>query len=123
MPKTLGPSILLETLALVLALVPSLRSQDRSSIELRVVNQSPHVIHRIYVSPSRSPQWGDDLLKGRPLPQSGATALRLSATCGAFDLRVVAEEGIEYLDDEVELCNGDDVVTIGERSLTWSESR
>lgn len=105
-----------------LALSPCLWSQEQFSIEFRVVNRSSHVIHRIYVSPSRSPQWGDNLLKGQPLAARGTTVLRLSATCGIFDLRFVADEGIEYLDDEVELCDRNEVATIGERGLTWSEA-
>lgn len=102
---------------------PCLWSQERSSIEFSVVNHSSHVIHRIYVSPSRNPQWGENLLRGGPLSIRGETTLRLVGTCGVFDLRFVADEGIEYLDDEVDLCNGHDEVTIGERALTWTEAR
>jgi len=114
---------ILATLHVALALAPCLWSQERSSIEFRVVNHSSHVIHRIYVSPSRNPQWGENLLKGLPLSKRGEVALQLAGTCGTFDLRFVADEGIEYLDDEVDLCDRHDLVTIGERALTWTERR
>jgi hypothetical protein len=113
--------LVLAILHVALALSPCLWSQEPFSIELRVVNQSSHVIHRIYVSPSRNPKWGDNLLKG-PLAARGTASLRLGGTCGIFDLRFVADEGVEYLDDEVELCDRDEVVTIGERGLAWSET-
>jgi len=35
----------------------------------------------------------------------------------------VADEDVEYLDEHVELCDDDDVLTVGARTLTRTEVR
>src|SRR5262245_19939320 len=110
-------------LNIALAVTPCVSSQDRSSIALKVVNESSHVIQRIYVSPSRNPRWDEDLLKGRPLRPRASTTLHVPSGCDVFDLRLVAEEGVEYLDEEVELCDDHDVLTVGAQTLTRTEAR
>jgi hypothetical protein len=94
-----------------------------------VVNAGPHRIHAVYVSPSTSPGWGDNLLgqglaasEARALQAQGLkpgrqTAIRVAADCGVFDVRFVAENGTEFVEEEVELCGDDDVVTIGKADL------
>src|SRR5262245_32052789 len=110
------------TLNIILALTPCIFPQEDTSLALTVVNDSSHVIQRIYVSPSRNPRWGDDLLKGHPLRPRTSMTVRVASGCDIFDLRLVAEEDVEYLDEQVELCD-DDVLTVGARSLTRTEAR
>jgi hypothetical protein len=50
-------------------------------------------------------------------------ALRFESACGPFDVRIVAEDGIEYLDEEIELCDGSGRVTVRDRGLAWTEAR
>lgn len=114
--------LLLCTLNIVVALTPCVSPQEGTSVVLRVVNDSSHVIQRMYVSPSRNPRWGDDLLKGHSLRPRTSISLRVASGCDVFDLRLVADEDVEYLDEHVELCD-DDVLTVGARTLTRTEVR
>jgi len=115
--------LLLCTLNIVVALTPCVSPQEGASVVLRIVNDSSHVIQRMYVSPSRNPRWGDDLLKGHPLRPRTSIRLRVASGCDIFDLRLVADEDVEYLDEQVELCDDDDVLTVGARTLTRTEVR
>ena len=114
--------LLLCTLNIVVALTPCVSPQEGASVVLRIVNDSSHVIQRMYVSPSRNPRWGDDLLKGHPLRPGASMTLRVASGCDSFDLRLVAEEDIEYLEEQIELCD-DDVLTVGARTLIRTEAR
>jgi hypothetical protein len=94
-----------------------------------VVNAGSRRIRAVYVSPSSSPNWGGNLL-GEGLAASEAAALRaeglrpggrvrvrVTGECGTFDVRLVAENGTEFIEEEVELCDDEDLVTIGASDL------
>jgi hypothetical protein len=94
-----------------------------------VVNAGPHRIRAVHVSPSSSPGWGDNLigqgllppqaraLQAEGLKPGGRVDVTLPFECGVFDVRFVAENGTEFVEEEVELCEDEDVVTIGKAEL------
>ena len=88
---------------------------EESVIRFRVVNASPHTIRAVYACSTRESKWGENLLKKPTLGPGQKATLHLRGGCGLFDLRFVAEKGMEFLEDEVEFCDDDDVVTIGGR--------
>jgi len=65
-------------------------------------------IHHVYVSPSGSNQWGNDLLDRGSLSPGRSTTLELSK--GTYDIKVVDEDGDEYLKREIKL----------DRNYTWT---
>jgi hypothetical protein len=59
-----------------------------------VVNRSGQAINEIYVSPTREPYWGHDLLGRNVLPNGQSFPVRLAPTHGCrFDVRVVYADG------------------------------
>lgn len=65
-------------------------------------------IHHVYVSPSGSNQWGNDLLDRGSLPPGRSTTLELPK--GTYNIKVVDEDGDEYLKREIKL----------DRNYTWT---
>jgi hypothetical protein len=84
------------------------RAEGATPSRFTAVNRSPYVIKAVYATQPRSPQWGPDLLKGRPLPPRHQIALDLPGGCGVYDLRFVADDGIEFLEDGVRFCKSDE---------------
>jgi hypothetical protein len=104
-------------------------SAEPVTLGFRLVNAGTHRIRAVHVSASRDPGWGENLL-GRGLQSSARQALQkdglkpgqrievsLTGPCGLYDVRIVAEKGTEFVEDEVELCEADDVVTVGTAEL------
>jgi hypothetical protein len=103
---------------LILGGAASATPRTPAGIRFRVVNAGPHVIHGVYVCPSTKPTWGPNLLTRGPLKPGMKAFFRFSGRCGSYDLRLVADDGIEFLEEELEFCEDDDVVTIGKSVLT-----
>lgn len=123
----------------MLSAAGSLALAQEGRIALRLVNAGRRVIREVYVSPSHSPSWGPNLLarkaragdepSGSARKDVGSTAppaltagqrsdVALSGECGRFDVRLVAENGAEFLEDGLELCADDNVLTITDDTLT-----
>jgi hypothetical protein len=92
-------------------------------IRFRVVNASPHTIREVYVCPSTTPTWGPNLLTQKPLKPGMKGVFRFKGGCGTYDVRLVADQGVEFLEEEVEFCDDDDVITIGQRALSRLKQR
>jgi hypothetical protein len=59
-----------------------------------LVNRSGQVINEIYVSPTREPNWGRDLLGQSTLPNGRSFPVRIAASAGCRqDIRVVYADG------------------------------
>ncbi len=81
-------------------------ASERAPVRVALVNSGPHVIHAAYASPPSAATWGDNLLTERALRPEQQTVIELKDGCGVYNLRFVADDGIEYLEDEVALCTG-----------------
>jgi hypothetical protein len=101
---------------LILATVLLMTTQaapEPGKIRVRLVNASPHTIHQVFASRSDTSSWGANLLANGPLRPGGRAVVRFVGDCGTYDLRFQAEKGTELMEDEVEFCDDDDLVTIG----------
>ena len=105
----------LRAAALIALMGSPVLAGEEGVIRFRVVNASSHTIHAVYACSSRESKWGPNLLKKPTLQPGQKAVLHLRGGCGVFDLRFVAEKGTEFMEDEVEFCDDDDVVTIGGR--------
>ncbi|WP_439550879.1 hypothetical protein [Falsiroseomonas sp.] len=84
--------LLLGLLATTLAAVPSLAQQGDPSFNL--VNRSGQVINEIYVSATREPNWGRDLLGQSTLANGATFPVRIAPAAGCRqDIRVVYADG------------------------------
>src|SRR5262245_52976052 len=107
-----------------------LARSDEPGIRLRLVNASRHVIREAYVSRSDVASWGPNLLAGQadhpelqPALKAGQRfSVGVSGECGKFDIRLVADAGTEFLEDEVELCADDGVLTVTNDALTLTRA-
>jgi hypothetical protein len=125
-------------LLLPLLALPGRRVEGATPTRFTTVNRSPYVIRAVHACPSRSATWGDDLLAGRSIAPGQQLALEIQGGCGVYDLRFVADDGIEFLEDGVPFCaptedeakalegasgppDRDDVVTLGADTLRKSE--
>ena len=92
----------------------------QAPIRVKVVNAEGHRIERAYASPTDVPTWGEDLLKGHVIKRGDAVILQLKDGCGRYDLRFVAADGVEYMDEDVPFCENDDIVTLHKGALKKS---
>ncbi len=102
----------------LLAVAVSSTPAQAAEINFKLVNSSDQVITAVFVSRSRTPKWGPDLLRGAPLKPGGEIALSFSGDCGLYDLRLKAKKGVEFLADEEHFCADGDVVTVKDQALS-----
>jgi hypothetical protein len=95
---------------------PAIAQTRRTAIRFHMWNSSEHVIQEVYVSPASDQRWGKNLLKHAVAPGQ-KFALAIPGGCGTYDVRFVAPDGIEYIQDAVHFCEDDDVVRISKRTL------
>lgn len=113
-------SLSLSFLAVTTCLAAVAEAED--AIRFKVVNSTRDVIHEIYVSPTGAEKWGANLLS-QPLKPGQSIALTFEGRCGSYEIRMVAPEGTEYMDDEVQFCEPDDVMTVGDGALNKLSAR
>ena len=92
-------------------------------LALVVANTGKHVLHGVYVAPFRAASWGKNLLGDRSLKTGDTAEIQLASGCGTYNVRLVAEDGIEFLDDEVAFCQDEDLLIVGESDLTKASAR
>ena len=117
-------------LTVALALASSITVKASGPIRIDLVNASRHVIRKAYVSPTGSSSWGSNLLAPKAagtnsppeLKPSQRSALALASECGRFDIRLVADGGTEYLEDDIELCDEDNVLTVTHDALELTKA-
>ena len=109
-------------LVLAIVLVGSLRlvSGEAPLRRLDGVNASPRLIREAYVARSTERGWGANRLLGRTLAPGASISLEISGECGPYDVRFVADAGVELEAEEVELCPADGswlVIVLRKRGL------
>ena len=73
---------------------------------LTIDNQSSFTLIGIYLSPTTSVAWGDDLL-GADVLDPGESFEISGIACDTYDVRVVDEDSDECIIDSVDLCLDD----------------
>jgi len=83
---------------------------------LTIRNGSNYGIYQLHLSPSNDESWGADLLAGDPLlPGEGGKVPVFD--CGTYDLRMVDDENIECIVQDINLCFHDEDWTIDDDDL------
>jgi hypothetical protein len=75
-------------------LVVGLSAQSALAFDLTVNNKSKYDIHELYVSKSKSSEWGPDQLRKDTIDAGKKFTLR-NVSDGTWDLKVVDEDGTE----------------------------
>ena len=73
-----------------------------------VVNRSPWDIYAVHVTPTDAARWGRDILGIDVLERGDSTAIALEP--GVWDIKIVDEDGDEYVEWGVDFPPGDDLV-------------
>ena len=85
---------------------------DGGSIAFRVVNESELLLREVHVTPSTDGRWGEDLLQGVVLEPGQQRSLTAAGDCGLYDILIVAPGGTDLIAEEVEFCEGGDVIAV-----------
>jgi hypothetical protein len=91
----------------------SFASAAERVIRFELDNRTGGEIRAVYITPSKSPKWGENLLKSGALTTGKTLSLSFNGECGLYDVRLVAPGGREYMDEEVSFCEENDVLTVG----------
>jgi len=94
----------------------------QARVTVSLANDSGRTIRAAYVSPTGDPGWGPNLLHGELAPGKRA-GLELARGCRKYDVRLVAEGGTEFLDEEVELCGQEQTLSVGGSVLALRSGR
>lgn len=87
---------------------------------VKIINQSKWEIHHIYLSPSESRRWGQDLL-GDEILAKGESLTLSRIDCNLYDIKVVDEDGDECVIEEADLCRDNSYWKITDKSLLACE--
>lgn len=105
---------LLAAAVAVLAVPAAVASDNDSKVVL--VNKSAWAIHQLYFSPTSQREWGPDQLGDHTI-ENGDTFTLSGVPCGAYDVRLVDEDGDECIVEDVGLCADKDKWTITDKDL------
>ncbi|MCQ4158481.1 hypothetical protein NON00_00880 [Roseomonas sp. GC11] len=72
--------------------------------ELRLENRDRRPVSYLFISPAGQPDWGQDLLAGRPLRGGGSLAFPLPPGGCIYDVKVVYADGAAQEQRGVDLC-------------------
>jgi hypothetical protein len=70
-----------------------------------VHNGSDWDIYHLFMSPTHEDEWGPDQLGDRVLAAGGSFSIS-SVPCGAYDVRLIDEDGDECVVPAVDVCDG-----------------
>ena len=102
--------------ASILALIGSASAFAASNSKVIVVNKSSWAIHEMYFSPTDETEWGEDQL-GQQTIEPGEQFTLSGIPCDKWDVRVVDEDGDEYVIENVGLCADTDRWVINDSDL------
>ncbi|WP_133821926.1 hypothetical protein [Tahibacter aquaticus] len=103
-------------LASVAVLAASTASASENDSNVVLTNKSAWAIHELYFSPTTSREWGQDQLGDKTI-ENGDTFTLNGVPCGAYDVRVVDEDGDECILEDVGLCAVKDTWVITDKDL------
>lgn len=104
-------------LASIAFAAPPVDAQSRQ--DFTMVNRTGYQINQVFVGPSSSPNWGNDVLGSQVLGNGRQVAIRFprsSSEC-AYDLKIIYADGDTTEWRRINLCQ---ISTI---TLTWNQAR
>ena len=96
---------LIASLSAALSVGAGCATESVDDATLTVVNESDYVIERIYLTSVGSRSWGANLLGGDVL--FPGEELVLGVDCGYYDARLVDEDDVECVVQDLDLCLND----------------
>jgi hypothetical protein len=118
--KKIHALLLVAVLCLSVGALPASAKGAKSTI--KVINQSKWEIHHLYLSPSRSNHWGEDLL-GEDILEKGDQITLTDIACDHYDIKVVDEDGDECVIENESLCGDKAFWKITDKELLACEGR
>ncbi|MFC7610370.1 hypothetical protein [Teichococcus aestuarii] len=104
------PASVLPASALAQTGAPDERREELDG-SFNLTNRSGRLIERLYASPIRTRQWGENRLGAEGLAAGGELAIRMPPTGGCrTDLRLVFEGGLTEERRDIDTCRDRDVV-------------
>ncbi len=85
-------------------------AQD-SSIKLK--NNSNWDIDHVYITPVNKATWGNDLLGADEIMKPGES-LNVDAFCGVYDVKIIDQDGISCILEDVDICLDHETWLIGD---------
>lgn len=91
-------------IGLAFVLIAAIAASAVSAIaaQLTVANSSDYVIHKLFVSPSKSRKWGPDQLGKETIGRAERFTLR-NIPDGVYDLKIVDEDDDECIVEDVRI--------------------
>ncbi|MEO0824283.1 MAG: hypothetical protein AAFX95_00035 [Cyanobacteria bacterium J06639_16] len=76
------------------------------ALEFTLINESSQDVYYLYVSPSSSDSWGEDVLGTDTIPSGGSSVITIDDDMGTcdYDLLAVSPTGDEVEDYGIDLC-------------------
>src|SRR5262245_15429731 len=93
---------------LALSIVPALSSVQASDVKVKLINNSNFEIHEMYLSPTKTNEWGPDQLRDHVIAKNASFELQ-GIPVGKYDLKLVDEDGDECVVAAVKMAADEDV--------------
>jgi len=93
------------------------------SQDFTLVNRTGFQIRRVFLSPHRSAEWGEDVLGRDVLVDGERVRIRFGrrARAAHWDLKIVERSGKSFTWDNLNLLEIDEVILHYERGRTWAD--
>lgn len=88
-----------------------------SDAQVVIRNDSLWQIHNLYLSATDEAEWGPDQLGEHVIAAEGGKFTLTGIPCGAYDVKLVDEDGDECVVGDVGLCAGQDAWVISDEDL------
>jgi hypothetical protein len=97
------------------ALSASALASSDATVQIR--NDSLWTIHHLFISATSTQEWGPDQLGDAVIESEGGEFTLTDIPCGAYDVRLVDEDGDECVVGDVGLCAGEGSWVITDEDL------
>lgn len=101
----------------LLCLAASPAAFAASDAQVVIRNDSLWEIHNLFISATDEQEWGPDQLGEHVIEAGGGSFTLTGIPCGAYDVRLVDEDGDECVVGDVGLCAGKDAWVITDEDL------
>lgn len=80
---------------------------------VKIVNASKWNIDKIFISHVSEKEWGSDLLGTNEVLKPGES-VDITADCGSYDVKLIDQDGVECVEEGVDICSGSETWTVGD---------
>ncbi len=101
------------TLLFIAVLFSSFSLLAQTNSEIKIINRSQWDVDNIYISSVDTQTWGEDLLGSDEILAPGESII-IVADCDVYDVKLVDEDDIVCILENVTICNEDGTWLIGD---------